>query len=144
MKTIIRKAVGSDLDIVYRFLCELGNEELDFETFKTIYTENSSNPNFLYLVSETENVVSGFISFHVQSLLHHSGLVGEIQEFYVDAEFRGNQIGKQLMNEVKAYAKSHNLKSVEVTSGKRRVENVMVYEKLGFKLSHNKFTIYDI
>jgi (aminoalkyl)phosphonate N-acetyltransferase len=33
------------------------------------------------------------------------------------------------------------LKSIEVTSNKLRTENVQVYEHLGFRLTHNKFTI---
>jgi PhnO protein len=144
MSSIIRKAVGNDLGIVYRFLCELENEDLDFDAFKSIYIENISNPKNLYMVSESDNVVSGFISFHIQNLLHHSGLVGEIQEFYIDKTFRGKGIGKLLIDEIKNYAKQNNLKSIEVTSSKKRTENVLMYEKLGFMLSHNKFTIYDI
>ena len=140
----IRKATIDDVEIVFRFLCELGNEELDFVVFKRIYSENISNTKNLYLVSESENSVNGFISFHTQNLLHHSGLVGEIQEFYIDKGFRGKGIGKLLVYKIKDYAKQHSLKSIEVTSGKKRVENVLVYEKLGFKLSHNKFTIYEL
>ncbi len=144
METTIRKARIEDLDSVYRFLCELENEELDLVKFSQIYAENTSNPMNVYLVSETDGKVSGFISFHVQNLLHHSGLVGEVQEFYIDKAFRGKGIGNLLMNQIKACAKQQQLKSIEVTSNKKRVENVLVYEKLGFKLSHNKFTIYDL
>lgn len=39
-------------------------------------------------------------------------------------------------------ADRNNLKSIEVTTNKRRVENVLIYENLGFGLTHNKFTIY--
>lgn len=141
---LIRKATADDVEIIYRFLCELSNENLDFVVFKTIYTENIYNTKNLYLVSESENCVNGFISFHTQNLLHHSGLVGEIQEFYIDKLFRKKGIGKLLIDEIKAYAKQNSLTSIEVTSGRKRVENVLIYEKLGFKLSHNKFTIYDI
>ncbi|TPG38733.1 GNAT family N-acetyltransferase [Flavobacterium pectinovorum] len=141
-KTEIRKVENRDLDFVYKAICELENEELDFEVFTAIFNENISNPNNLYLLADNENEGLGFISFHTQNLLHHCGVVGEIQEFFIHQNHRGKGIGKQLINEILQYADQNNLKSIEVTTNKRRVENVLIYENLGFNLSHNKFTIY--
>lgn len=137
----IRKIQIQDLDFVYNSICELENETLDFETFKAIFIENISNQNNVYLIAENENEGLGFISFHTQKLLHHCGIVGEIQEFFINQNFRGKGIGKQLIEEIMQYSKQNNLKSIEVTTNKKRVENVLIYENLGFTLSHNKFTI---
>ena len=137
----IRNAEFKDLDTIYNFICELENEVFDYQTFKSIFEENLLNQNYVYYVAEIENQVVGFITFHTQKLLHHCGIVGEIQELYVAQNFRNQQIGKFLVNKVKDYAKTHKLKSIEVTSNKLRTENVYIYEHLGFKLSHNKFTI---
>ncbi|PTT16364.1 GNAT family N-acetyltransferase [Flavobacterium sp. HMWF030] len=137
----IRKVEKQDLDFVYKSICELENEILNFEVFKEIFEENISNPKNLYLMAENENEGLGFISFHTQNLLHHCGLVGEIQEFFIHQNYRGQGVGRQLINEVLHYANQNNLKSIEVTTNKRRVENVAIYENLGFTLSHNKFTI---
>ncbi len=142
LKIKIKKAEKQDLDFVYKSICELENEVLDFEVFKTIFNENISNPNNLYLIAEKENEGVGFISFHTQNLLHHCGLVGEIQEFFIHQNYRGQGIGKQLIDEIMHYADQNNLKSIEVTTNKKRTENVLIYENLGFTLSHNKFTIY--
>ncbi len=141
MEMKIRNAEPKDLDIIYNFICELENEVFDYQIFKGIFEENLQNLNYVYYVAELENQVVGFISFHTQQLLHHCGIVGEIQEFYVAQNFRGERIGKLLIDEVKDYAKTHKLKSIEVTSNKLRTENVYIYEHLGFRLSHNKFTI---
>jgi PhnO protein len=138
----IRKIQTQDLDFVYKSICELENEELDFEVFKKIFNENVSNANNLYLIAENENEGVGFISFHTQNLLHHCGRVGEIQEFFIHKKHRGKGVGRQLIERIMQYAEEHKLKSIEVTTNKRRVENVMIYENLGFTLSHNKFTIY--
>jgi len=138
----IKKVKTQDLDFVYKSICELENEELDFEVFAAIFNENIANPNNLYLVAENENQGLGFISFHTQNLLHHCGRVGEIQEFFINENHRGKGIGKQLVEKILQYAEENKLKSIEVTTNKRRVENVMIYENLGFTLSHNKFTIY--
>ncbi|MDY0988991.1 aminoalkylphosphonic acid N-acetyltransferase [Flavobacterium sp. ACN2] len=138
----IRKIQNGDLDFVYKAICELENEVLDFEVFEMIFNENISNPKNLYLIAENENVGLGFISFHTQNLLHHCGLVGEIQEFFIHKKYRGQGVGRLLINEILNYSEQHNLKSIEVTTNKKRVENVAIYENLGFSLSHNKFTIY--
>jgi (aminoalkyl)phosphonate N-acetyltransferase len=141
MEIIIRNAEPKDLDTIFNFICELENEVFDYQLFKGIFEENLQNSNYVYYVAEIENQVVGFISFHTQKLLHHCGIVGEIQEFYVSQNFRNQQIGRFLVNKVKDYAKTHKLKSIEVTSNKLRTDNVYIYEHLGFRLSHNKFTI---
>jgi len=141
-KIEIRKVEKQDLGFVYKAICELENEVLDFEVFKEIFDENISNPKNVYLIAENENEGLGFISFHTQNLLHHCGLVGEIQEFFIHQKYRGQGVGKQLIEKIMNYADQNNLKSIEVTTNKRRVENVLIYENLGFGLTHNKFTIY--
>ena len=141
-KVEIRKVEKQDLDFVYKAICELENEELDLKVFKEIFNENISKPNNLYLIAENENEGLGFISFHTQNLLHHCGRVGEIQEFFIHQNHRGKGIGRQLIEKIMQYANQNNLKSIEVTTNRRRVENVLIYENLGFTLSHNKFTIY--
>ena len=138
----IRKIEKQDLDFVYKAICELESEILDFDVFESIFYENISNPRNVYLIAENESEGLGFISFHTQNLLHHCGLVGEIQEFFIHQKHRGKGVGRLLINEIKNFAEQHNLKSIEVTTNKRRVENVAIYENLGFNLSHNKFTIY--
>ncbi|MBW1658207.1 GNAT family N-acetyltransferase [Flavobacterium quisquiliarum] len=138
----IRKIQNKDLDFVYKAICELENEILNVEIFKAIFNENISNPKNLYLIAENEIEGLGFISFHTQNLLHHCGLVGEIQEFFIHQKYRGQGVGRLLLNEILNFAEQNNLKSIEVTTNKKRVENVAIYENLGFTLSHNKFTIY--
>ncbi|RZJ48580.1 MAG: GNAT family N-acetyltransferase, partial [Flavobacterium sp.] len=53
----------------------------------------------------------------------------------------GKGVGRKLIDEIIKYSEQNNLKSIEVTTNKKRVENVLIYENLGFTLSHNKFTI---
>lgn len=141
-KLQIRKVKNQDLDFVYKSICELEKEKLNFEVFKEIFNENISNPNNLYLIVENENEGLGFISFHTQNLLHHCGKVGEIQEFFIHQNHRGKGIGRQLIEKIIQYAEENKLKSIEVTTNRKRVGNVIIYKNLGFTLSHNKFTIY--
>ncbi|UUF15228.1 MULTISPECIES: GNAT family N-acetyltransferase [Flavobacterium] len=141
-KIKIRKIQNQDLNFVYQAICELENEVLNFKIFEEIFNENISNPKNLYLIAENENEGLGFVSFHTQNLLNHCGLVGEIQEFFIHQNYRGQGVGRLLINEILNFADQNYLKSIEVTTNKKRVENVAIYENLGFELSHNKFTIY--
>jgi PhnO protein len=138
----IRKVEKRDLDFVYNAICELEEEVFDFQVFKAIFIENISNPANMYLIALIEKQALGFISFHTQKLLHHCGIVGEIQEFFIYQNYRGKGIGRRLMQEVMHFADQNELKSIEVTTSRRRLENVLIYENLGFGLTHNKFTIY--
>lgn len=137
----IRNARIADLEHVYRFICELENDMLDFGLFQKIHEGNLNNPDCHYYIAENKNLPVGFISMQVQKLLHHCGKVGEIQEFFVDQQYRNMGIGRLMVNEVIKYADEMSLKSLEVTSNKKRSQNVAIYEQLGFKLTHNKFTL---
>lgn len=139
-KIIIREATQNDLQAVYTLICKLENDSFDYDSFKRLYEENLRNRNCFYLVAEAEAGVLGFISLHIQLLLHHCGAVGEIQEFFIHENIRGKGVGRLLMDEMKKIARAKNVQSLEVTSNKKRIENVEVYAHLGFKLTHNKFT----
>ena len=92
------------------------------------------------LLQETEIV--GFISCKGQSLLHHEGHVFEIQEMIVTAAHQGKGIGRKMVDEICEEVKYLGAKSLEVTSNKRRKEAHAFYQSVGFKNSHEKFTIY--
>lgn len=140
-KIQIRKVEQRDLDFIYQAIAELENEIFDFEIFKEIFEENIFNPAYSYFIVENEKEGIGFISFHTQKLLHHCGLVGEIQEFYLHPNYRNKGIGRRLIEKVISFADQNGLKSIEVTTNRKRIENVIIYENLGFSLTHHKFSI---
>lgn len=137
---IIRKAGPEHEEAVYQMICALREEVLDRQAFSLVYHNNINDPNCFYCMAVMEEAAIGFISLHLQQLLHHNGAVGEVQEFYINPDYRGKGVGKLLMDAIKSHAMGKGVKSLEVASNKRRTENVQVYEKLGFRLTHNKFT----
>jgi (aminoalkyl)phosphonate N-acetyltransferase len=140
METIVRNAGPEDLQFFYHSLCELEAETLDFNVFQTIYLDNIQNKNNVYCVLIEEDHAVGLLTLHCQMLLHHVGKVGEIQEFYIIESHRGKGYGKQLFDEMLKHTKALGLCGIEVTSNRKRIENVQVYQNLGFELTHNKFT----
>lgn len=142
MEILLRTMTNNDFEFVYESLCNLENATLNKQVLARIFQDNSQNTAYYYLLAYNEQQPLGFLTLHTQNLLHHEGLVGEIQELYVIPEMRGQGVGRKLVEEVKRYADANDFKSLEVATNRKRTANVAIYEGLGFTLSHHKFTIY--
>ena len=139
----IRLAVELDAAAVKGLLEELENREFDQAVFDRIYGEYLHTPLTLMQVAiHGEDEIVGFISCKGQSLLHHEGLVFEIQELIVTAAHQGKGVGRELVAALKPELALLGAKSLEVTSNKRRKEAHAFYQSVGFANSHEKFTIY--
>lgn len=139
----IRQAVESDAASVKYLLEELENRVFDLAIFDRIYLEYLNNPFILMQIAvHGENEIVGFVSCKGQSLLHHEGLVFEIQELIVTASHQGKGVGSNLIDALKPELAVLEAKSLEVTSNKRRKEAHAFYQSVGFLNSHEKFTIY--
>lgn len=134
----IRAATADDYAVIYAFMCDLEAMILDATAFQQIYHRNLAHPSVWYLIAEQAGQVVGFISCHSQYLLHHTGLVGEIQELYVRSENRNQRIGHQLVAYVEKLARKQGFVNLEVTTNQRRTDTIRFYEQTGFTLSHRK------
>jgi len=134
----IKIAQPEDVDFVYQCICDLENQLFDKTTFASIYDENISNTNIIYLIAYAEKPV-GFLSCHIQPLLHHCGLVAEIQELYVIEEKRNQKIGSQLLQGLKKKLKDKNVVRLEVISNMKRLDTHRFYEREKFTRTSYKF-----
>ena len=91
-----------------------------------------------YLVAEWSGTVVGFVSCHVQFLLHHTGKVGEIQELYVLPAYRNRHIGHQLIATLNTLGIREGFKNLEVTTNQKRTDTVRFYEREHFSATHLK------
>jgi PhnO protein len=134
----IRPARIADGATIYLFLCELENQALDRSAFDTVFARNLTTPTILYRVAEEDNELVGFVSCHVQYLLHHTGPVGEIQELYVRPAFRNQRIGRHLLTALETELAPLLLTSLEVTTNGQRTDAIRFYESLAFQPTHLK------
>lgn len=137
----IREATINDEEIIYKLLVALEEEEFDKKAYSDIYKANLLNPAIFYLVYEEEGRVLGFISVHIQKLLHHVSNIVEIQELIVNQTVRGQGIGRQLFEKAKYIARENGCTQLEVCCNQRRKESHKFYEKQGMKNSHYKFCL---
>lgn len=134
----VRPAVSTDALAIYEFMCDLEALALDSELFRDVFNRNLANPMVYYLVAEQADQVIGFVSCHVQYLLHHTGKVGEIQELYVRPEYRNQRVGHRLVEALYALSIRENFVNLEVTTNQKRMDTVRFYERESFRCTHYK------
>jgi PhnO protein len=139
----IRPAISTDENAILALLEELENRVFDTAVFTDIFQTYLADSRTLMKVAIAEDDrICGFISCKGQPLLHHEGLVFEIQELIVTSDHQGRGIRKKLIESLKPELSRLGAKSLEVTSNKRRKEAHAFYQSVGFLNSHEKFTIY--
>lgn len=135
----IRLGTPDDFAIVYNFINLLEYGILDEATQRRVFNENLKDNNVIYLLALTDGKPLGFLSLHIQNLLHHGGKIGEIQELFVAEHARGLGFGKQLTDAIKEMAGKRGVIQVEVTSRLARHDAHRFYEREGFTFTHKKF-----
>jgi len=135
----IRPVTLNDFETVYSFVCSLEEEELNLAQFRQCFDICLTIPhNHYYLAFVDENPV-GYISCHGQLLLHHCGMVYEIQELYVDEMYRSKGIGALLIAAVEKKLAGTDYKLLEVASGSKRADAHRFYKANGFRHTSFKF-----
>jgi len=137
----IRKVEQKDMLTVYEQICLLEDFKFNINAFENIFNHNIKDENVLYYIAEShEGEALGFISCHIQNLLHHCGKVAEIQELFVRQENRAEGIGQALVKFVEQALIALNCISFEVTAQNKRLQTHDFYKKMGFDQTHLKFT----
>ncbi|WP_229208738.1 GNAT family N-acetyltransferase [Dyadobacter luticola] len=115
---------------------------LDRAGFDFAFDRNIQSANITYFIAFLNDHPVGLVSCHIQPLLHHAALVSEIQEMYVEPEYRSHKIGKALMERVTTFAKEQGAIQMEVTSRQSREKAHQFYQREGFEKSHVKLVRY--
>lgn len=137
----IRRATINDKEQIYRLLVVLEETAVDPQGFTDVFTSNLSNPLVFYYVYEQEFKILGFISIHVQKLLHHTANIAEIQELIVDETIRHQGIGNLLFQKAKEVAAENGCNQLEVCCNQRRTSSHKFYQSQGMTNSHYKFCL---
>lgn len=137
----IRKIEQKDMLTVYEQICLLEELTFNINTFENIFNHNIEDKNILYYMAEShEGEALGFISCHIQYLLHHCGKVAEIQELFVRLENRAEGVGQALVKFAEQELIALNCVSIEVTAQNKRLQTHDFYKKMGFDQTHLKYT----
>ncbi len=137
----LREAVFEDGEQIHRLIVALEGTAIDIRQFQIIYKANLMNPDIYYVVYEDKCTVLGFISVHVQKILHHTAAVAEIQELIVDEVVRQCGIGKRLFQNAKEIAVKNGCTQIEVCCNQKRVSSHQFYQSQGMTNHHYKFCL---
>ncbi len=136
---LTRQATITDFDAIYDFVCDLENEHFDKALLRQCYDACLDTYNTHYLVATVNDKAIGYISCHGQLLLHHCGLVYEIQEMYVLPEYRSRGVGAILLDALLERINKENYGLLEVASNMKRTDAHRFYEANGFVKTTYKF-----
>ena len=135
----IRPSSLNDSEDVYSLINELENAEMDKAQFERVYALNLSNPAVSYYVAVDGREIVGFVSLHIQVLLHHTSSIAEIQELIVKNEYRGKGIGEKLFEQAKDEARLKNCAQLEVCCNQKRTKSHGFYLNRGMINTSFKF-----
>jgi len=136
----LRAATAHDLDVIFEFISELECVSFNLPTFAKNFEDATRDPHAILLVATFDKQIIGFASCYSQVLLHHNGRIGEIQEMFVEKNFRGQGIGNMLVKAIEEIAKERQWLGIEVCANIKRLEAHKFYQDLGFSQTHYKFT----
>lgn len=137
----IRRAAARDAEALHRFMEALEEATVDRARFDELYLENLRSEDIAYFLAWDAEKPLGFVSLHVQRLLHHAAKIAEIQEIYVDPVHRSLGIGRDLFQAAKRAAEAMGCAQLEVCCNQRRKASHAFYERQGMRNTHFKFTL---
>jgi len=127
----IRAISKNDAKSIARLSTELGYPSNVAQTLARIMQINKSSENCAFVAILDQIVVGWIHGFHTFRVESDSFV--EIGGLIVDANFRERQIGKQLIESVKQWAKELEVKKLKVRCNTRRTESHKFYKTIGFK-----------
>lgn len=137
----LRQAITEDESQIYQLILDLEEINFDRRHFMNAYISNLNKPDVYYWVYEKDNEILGFISIHIQKLLHHAGTIAEIQEFIVTGNSRNCGIGSRLFQKAKEVSQQNNCLQLEVCCNQKRLSSHRFYQSQGMTNNHYKFCL---
>ncbi len=135
----IRYARPDDFDDVYQLICDLESERLDFNSLHQTYLHNLNDPLIRYLVAFANQRVIGFLSLHIQHILHHEKPTCELQELNIAEPYRSQGIGTKLLEQAEQIASDLGFEEIELTTRIHRVKAQEFYNRHSYNKTHFKY-----
>jgi PhnO protein len=105
-----------------------------------LYTSAILSQSQKLIVGYVDGRIVGFCSLSIKNNFWQAGKLGTVDELVVDVSYRGQGIGKQLMESITQIAIDNNCKRIELESSFYRTDAHRFYESIGFKSRAYWFT----
>jgi GNAT superfamily N-acetyltransferase len=144
MNVTMRAAVQDDLPEIVRLLAAdavTGNRERYSDpllpSYEEAFREISQDPNNELIVADLNGAVIGTLQLtFIPNLTLRGGKRALVEAVFIDQQYRGQGIGKKLMQWAIERARQRNCRMIQLTTNKARHDAQRFYEALGFTGSH--------
>ncbi len=126
-------ALEQDLNNIHQLTAQLGYPST-LENIQQRWQQIHQNPHYHTLVIDHDATVIGYAGFIEQYSWEFDGGFLRIQAFVIHEDYRGQGLGKKLMDAVEQQARQHGFKRIMLNSGNRieRYPAHAFYQRLGF------------
>ena len=140
-----RKATKSDVPSIVEMLAndELGKIRENYKDplpkeYLRAFNAIDSDPNQELMVLENKhrNIVGTFQMSFIPYLTYRGGLRAQIEAVRIRQEYRGQGMGKAMLQWAIKRAQERKAHVLQLTTDKQRPEAMKFYEDLGFKPTH--------
>lgn len=133
MEITIRKIHEDDATAVSLLSQQLGYVLSPFETAHQIKEIAASSDNSAFVALDEEKIIGWIHAFKTVRLETKTFI--EIGGLVIDENYRGNGVGKVLVERIKAWCIEQNITSLHVRSNVKRLDAHTFYWKIGFSES---------
>jgi glucosamine-phosphate N-acetyltransferase len=142
------------MNLIFRHVDKLDYDKNHIELYSQLSVINKENikredyDNFIdeldetkkiYIIEHNDKIIATGTFFIEKKLIHNWGKVAHIEDIVVDQNYRNKNIGKYLieniLNEIKIFKCYKTILDCDIN-------NIVFYEKCGFKLVGNEMAIY--
>ena len=131
-----RQAVNSDRKELYPLAKNLATSfEVNEEDFSSVFYSLVEDPNTDLLVAENKQKLIGYVFILHHPAFYANGIISWVEELFVIEEYRGQNIGKHLMEEAEKRSKARGAKLMALAT--RRADQF--YKAIGYSESATYF-----
>lgn len=148
MKVQMREAMEEDLPQVLALYAqpELDDGDvLDLAAARTILAEFSRYPNYRLFVAsdaqESQRILGSYALLVMHNLAHRGAPSAIVEDVVVDAAYRGQGIGREMMAHAISQARAAHCYKLALSSNRKRERAHAFYESLGFERHGVSFVI---
>ncbi len=127
----IRPATKDDAPGIARLVTQLGYPATQAE-IESRLAPILAHPDYAMWVAEESGRVIGLTGVLVHLALEYDGFYGRLLGLVVEEAYRGQGIGRRLLDQTEQWLQERGVNKLTLTSGKQRTEAHKFYRRLGY------------
>jgi GNAT superfamily N-acetyltransferase len=135
---ILRNAELSDAGAVAALMTQLGYPSTPAQIEPRL-TRMLADPDYTAVVAEDGSDVVGLVLVHLEHGLEYDAIYGRIMGLVIDERWRGQGLGKRLMQHMERWCREQGADRIVLTSANRRLDSHKFYDAIGYERTGLRF-----